>query len=592
VAKKRVIDFRKTLGLYWSLVRENLLFAILLAVAVVFIQTSIAAESFFFKLIIDAGEEYIGGTIGKDILVDTLLSIAAIAAGYFSIKVLVVWARHELLTRFEISMIYSLNRRLFNHIVRLSTSFHNNSKTGALISRFHRSSSAVEGLSDVFYFTIIPLIGQFVVVLGGIAYYDVNSALVLIVMSIIFVLFAWKVNMYKQVAHLDYLRVDDREKSNLADMFINIESIKYYGKEQAIINRYKHLSEDSRKARFIDWDWYKVLGVGQNVILTIGMFLLLLFPLLKFINGEITIGTVVFIYGLYGPFTVPLRQFQRGIRRFYRNAAFLQATANYFDMEQEVKNSPRASKLKVTKGAITFDDVTFTYKKRQVLKNFSLKIKPNTKIALVGPSGAGKSTIIKTLYRLYDLPKGTISIDGKNISKVKQESLRSELSIVPQDCVLFDDTIYNNILFSRPTATRKEVIAAMKFSQLDKVVKEFPQKENTIVGERGVKLSGGEKQRVSIARAILADRKILVLDEATSALDSETEHEIQKSLKKLMKGRTTIIIAHRLSTIMMADEIVVMNKGTVVQQGPHKKLIREKGMYKRLWNLQKGGYIK
>jgi ABC-type multidrug transport system fused ATPase/permease subunit len=226
------------------------------------------------------------------------------------------------------------------------------------------------------------------------------------------------------------------------------------------------------------------------------------------------------------------------------------------------------------------------------LQDFNLKIKPNEKVALVGHSGCGKTTLVKLLNRFYDVDSGNILIDGKDIRDVKQESLRAETGIVPQECILFDDTIYNNIKFADQKASRKEVMDAIRFAQLDKIINNFPKRENTIVGERGVKLSGGEKQRVSIARAILANKKMLVLDEATSALDSQTEYEIQKSLQKLLESRTSIIIAHRLSTIMNADRIIVMKSGKIIQQGKHADLIREEGEYKKLWNLQKGGYIK
>jgi ATP-binding cassette subfamily B protein len=209
----------------------------------------------------------------------------------------------------------------------------------------------------------------------------------------------------------------------------------------------------------------------------------------------------------------------------------------------------------------------------------------------VGPSGAGKTTLIRLLFRLYDVEGGQISVDGANIAEVAQTSLRESLSMVPQECILFDDSLYNNIAFSNPKASRDAVFRAIRFAQLEKFIAGLPAKENTIVGERGVKLSGGEKQRVSIARALLADKRILILDEATSSLDSETEHEIQIGLKDLMKGRTSILIAHRLSTIMSADIIVVLDKGRVVQQGKHQELIRKPGLYKKLWNLQKGGYI-
>ena len=268
------------------------------------------------------------------------------------------------------------------------------------------------------------------------------------------------------------------------------------------------------------------------------------------------------------------------------------ALFEYGKVEQDVKDKAGAKTAKITEGEIEFENVGFKYGKRTIFKNLDLKIPKGKKIAFVGHSGCGKTTFIKLLYRLYDVNAGKITVDGKDIKDFKQESLREEMSIVPQEAILFDDTIYNNIAFSKSNATKEEVMAAIKFAQLDKIIKNFPQKEKTIVGERGVKLSGGEKQRVSIARAILSDKKILVLDEATSALDSETEHEIQKDLAKLMRNRTSIIIAHRLSTIMHADTIVVMKNGKIIQMGSHRDLITEGGEYQRLWDLQKGGYIK
>jgi ATP-binding cassette subfamily B protein len=264
----------------------------------------------------------------------------------------------------------------------------------------------------------------------------------------------------------------------------------------------------------------------------------------------------------------------------------------YGKIEPEIKDKPNAKECKIHEGIINFKKIDFSYGKRKIFDKFSLKINKNEKVALVGHSGSGKSTLVKLLYRLYDVNSGNILIDGKDIREFKHESLRNEMAIVPQECILFDDTVYNNIAFSRPEAKRGEVLKAIKFAQLDKIIKQFPKKENTIVGERGVKLSGGEKQRVSLARAILANKKILALDEATSSLDSQTEHEIQADLKELMKGRTTIVIAHRLSTIMNADKIVVMKHGKIVQIGRHNQLIRQPGEYSHLWNLQKGGYIK
>lgn len=318
---------------------------------------------------------------------------------------------------------------------------------------------------------------------------------------------------------------------------------------------------------------------------------LLFYPLLGFLNHEITLGVLVFQYTVFSALLAPMFMFVHGLRDFYRIMADFSPLFAYLKHRNEIRDVGNAPVLRILHGAIEFRNVSFSYKKRHVLCDFSLKISSGEKVALVGHSGAGKSTLVKLLYRLYDVDSGQIFIDGKNIASVKQESLRAELSNVPQECILFDDTIYNNIAFSKPGATKRQVFGAIRLAQLDRFIAQLPKKENTIVGERGVRLSGGEKQRVSIARAILADSRILVLDEATSSLDSHTEHLIQDALKRLIKGRTSVIIAHRLSTIMHADKIVVIEKGRIVQIGNHRSLIKKSGLYRKLWNLQKGGYI-
>jgi len=342
---------------------------------------------------------------------------------------------------------------------------------------------------------------------------------------------------------------------------------------------------------FNSWWYNEWLSSGHTLITGLGAFFLVFFPILRVLQGEISIGTLVFIYTAYGNIFGPLYGFVGGLRGFYRSMADFESLSQYSKVENDIKDKKNARNLEVKKGEIEFRDVEFNYGKRPLFGKFNLSIKKNEKVALVGHSGCGKTTLVKLLYRLFDVNSGKILIDGKDIRDFKQESLRGELSIVPQEAILFDDTIYNNIRFSNPKASRKDVLRAMKFAQLDRFVQNLPKKENTIVGERGVKLSGGERQRVSIARALLANKKILVLDEATSSLDSMTEHEIQKDLFRLMEGRTSIIIAHRLSTIMQTDKIIVMENGKIVQIGKHKNLIRKRGPYRVLWELQKGGYI-
>jgi ATP-binding cassette subfamily B protein len=420
------------------------------------------------------------------------------------------------------------------------------------------------------------------------------SAIIILVTVTIFVAYSVYIQRLQAPINLEVNRNEDVEKANISDIFTNIDSIKYFGKEKLIQKRYEKLSDQTRAVTVKHWDYFRWMSAGQSLILAIGTLFVILFPVLKFLDGAITLGTLAFIYTVYLSLVGHMFGFVHGIRGFYRSMADFQDLFQYGKVEKDIKDKKNAKDLKVQKGEINFDKVSFHYgtKKAFGLNKFSLKIKPNEKVAFVGHSGCGKTTLVKLLYRLYDVQEGGIKIDGKDIRDFKQESLRSEFSIVPQECILFDDTIYNNVKFANPGATREQVRKAIKFAQLDKVIKNFPNGENTIVGERGVKLSGGEKQRVSIARALLANKKVLVLDEATSALDSETEHEIQKDLKKLLEGRTSIIIAHRLSTIMNSDRIIVLKGGKIIQEGKHSELIKKPGEYKKLWNLQKGGYIK
>jgi len=489
-------------------------------------------------------------------------------------------------------MTADLKRRFFNHIINLSHSFHTTHKTGSLISRIIRGSGGIDRMNDVIIFNTAPLVFQLILVSGALIYFNLIPALVIFLTTVLFIYYSiYTQNKSKPSGAINH-RTEDREKSEIADFLMNIDSIRYFAKEKKVQAKFKKLSENSKKTAIRYENFFSQLTAGQLFILGIGLFFLMYFPIMEFLEGALSIGDVVFIYTIYGNIAGPLWSFVHGTRQYYKAMIDFESLFQYTKIEQEVKDRPEAKKLKIREGEVEFKDLDFNYGKRKIFKKFNLKIPKNKKYALVGHSGCGKSTLVNLLYRLYDVDKGRVLIDNKDIRDFKQESLRNEMSIVPQECMLFDDTIYKNIAFSKPDATKREIIRAIKFAQLDKMIKDFPKKEKTIVGERGVKLSGGEKQRVSIARAILADKKILVLDEATSSLDSQTEHEIQADLAKLLQGRTSIIIAHRLSTIMHADKIVVMKKGKIVQIGNHNELIRQEGEYKKLWNLQKGGYIK
>jgi len=275
----------------------------------------------------------------------------------------------------------------------------------------------------------------------------------------------------------------------------------------------------------------------------------------------------------------------------FRAASEFNAASKILNEKSKIKDDKDAKNIKIINGKITFNNVSFNYKNNKVFSKFNLDIKSGETIGIVGKSGSGKTTLVKLLYRMYDLDNGYISIDKQNIRHVKKNSIRDSMSLVPQETLLFDDTIYNNVKFANAHSNYQDVINALKKAELWKFVKKLPDKEKTIVGERGIKLSGGEKQRIAIARAILANKKIIILDEATSSLDSETEAKIRDTLDKITKGKTTIIIAHRLSTVMNADKIIVFDEGKIVEVGTHTELLKKKGKYSELWKYQSQGFI-
>lgn len=592
MTRVRDTDIKHNLKIYFELLNKYKIRFIGLLIAILIIESSRAVPKLLFKVFVDEGTKFADDLVSKQVFIEVLVSLLLAYVLVTLIKTGSHWIKINLINRLDAHLIRDLKTKFFNYILNLSYSFHTSNKTGSLISRLIRGGSAVERMTDVLVFNTFPLLFQLVVVSLSLLYFDALSALVVFLTVVTFILYSMVILQFQMKYKLIANTVEDTEKANISDFFTNIESIKYFGKEPSIITRFKKLSGNTSNALLKFWNYYRWMDAGQSLIIGTGTIFLLYFPITRFLAGELSLGTIVFIYTIYGNLFGPLFGFIHGIRGFYRSMADFESLFQYGKVDREVQDLKHSKKLKVRRGSIEFKNITFKYHKRRIFNNFNLKIEKNTKVALVGHSGSGKSTLVKILYRLYNLERGQILIDGRDIKDYKQESLRSELSIVPQECVLFDDTIYNNIKFSKPTAKRKEVRRAIKFSQLDKIINTFPYKEKTIVGERGVKLSGGEKQRVSIARALLANKKILVLDEATSALDSETEHDIQRDLEKLMKGRTSIIIAHRLSTIMNADKIIVLEKGKIVQAGTHRQLIRQKGVYKKLWNLQKGGYIK
>jgi len=589
--KKEKIDYKYNLKKYLAFLSKHKIIFLAAALFILIAEIIRVSTTYLFKIITDKGSEFASNTLAKEVYLNTLFFIAIAYISFVIIKTLSKWLSLHFINQLETKMIFDLKQFYFNHLIKLSHSFHTTHRTGSLIARLGRGASAIERMDDFLAFNILPVFFQIVIIGGSLIYLEWTSAVIVYATAIIFITYSLIMQRTSQKANAEMNKSEDREKAYVADVFTNIDSIKYFGKENTIKNKFAAFANATRSRLLTFWNFFRWMDSGQSLIISSGVFVLMVFTLKNFIQGKISLGTMVFIYGVFGSVMDQMFGLMHGIRNYYRSMADFEDLFQYGKIEQEVKDKESAKDLNIAKGEITFQDVSFSYGKRKVISDFNLRIKPGEKVALVGHSGSGKTTLIKLLYRLYDLKEGHILIDGESIRDFKQESLRSELSIVPQECILFDDTVYNNILFSKPNATKTEVFRAIKLSQLDKVIANFPYKEKTIVGERGVKLSGGEKQRVSIARAILADKKVIVLDEATSALDSQTESEIQKDLQGLLENRTSIIIAHRLSTIMRADRIIVLEKGKIVQIGKHSQLINQPGQYKKLWNLQRGGYL-
>jgi ATP-binding cassette, subfamily B, heavy metal transporter len=479
------VDYKYNWKVYWSIISSHKPLMLLILLLILLLEATKIFSDYLFKFVTDNATEYYNNSIGRQEFVSILLIIAAAFIANILFRALVKWWHIYSLNIFETKIILELKQKFFNHLTGLSYNFHTSTRTGSLISKLIRGGSAIERMTDVFIFNMAPLLFQLLLTVASLAYFEPTSAIVIVCVVSAFVGYSIIIHKFQERANTFYNETEDFEKANLSDLFTNFESIKYFGKEEEVKSKYAVLSDETGKAMLKYWDYYKLLDAGHMLILGLGTLLMVYFPLSKFLNAEISLGTVIFVYTTYGGLFGHMYGFVHGIRGYYRAMSDFESLFKFYKLENEIKDVPDANDLLVQDGRVEFKNVTFKYKERQILKEFSLSIPKNKRVALVGPSGSGKSTIIRLLYRLYDVNSGKIFIDGQDISKVKHRSLRRELSIVPQECVLFDDTIYNNISFSRPDASRDEVLQAIKFAQLDRIIGKFPKKEATIVGERG-----------------------------------------------------------------------------------------------------------
>lgn len=494
--------------------------------------------------------------------------------------------------RFQPSVMIEIQRTAFSYLLNHSYRFFTNAFTGSLVRKVDRLGRAFERIADEmqwrFTQVTIYLIGGLIVLF---LWKPIIGAL-LFVWILLFIALNVGFARWKMPYDADKADLDSQATGVLTDAVSNHLNVKLFGGHAREMTRYRDVTEKLRRLRTFTWDLQTGVEAAQALFAIAIEFILFYVAAKLWQQGQFTIGDFAFIQAYMFPLFGKLWDIGRSIRNVYEGLADAQEMVEIMEEPIEIQDVRTATPLVVKKGWIQFKEVYFSYNKtRRILSKLTIAVRPGQKVALVGPSGAGKSTITKLLLRFFDVERGEVLIDGQDISRVTQHSLREQIAYVPQEAVLFHRPIMENIRYGRCEATDEEVIEAAKLARCHEFIMELPDGYQTYVGERGVKLSGGERQRVAIARAILKDAPILLLDEATSSLDSESESLIQEALETLMQGKTSIVIAHRLSTIMKMDKIIVMESGRVKAQGSHAALIKRGGLYKRLWNLQAGGFL-
>jgi len=478
--------------------------------------------------------------------------------------------------------------QVFRHLHSLSLRFHLERQTGGVSRDIDRGTRGISTLLSYMLFSIIPVILEFSLVAAVLLskfdwrFAAITFAAVAAYLGFTFGITEWRMEIRRRANELD-----SKASSRAIDSLLNYETVKYFNNEEFEARRYDENLKQYESAEVKNEASLGVLNIGQSAIIAVAVTLLMILSAQGVVNRTLTLGDLVLINGLLIQLYIPLNFLGMVYREIKQSLADMDKMFRLLRENREVEDQPRAPALVAGAASVRFEHVSFGYEpQRQILYDVSFEIPAGRTIAVVGPSGAGKSTLSRLLFRFYDVSSGRITINGQDVRDVAQTSLRAALGIVPQDTVLFNDTVFYNIRYGRPEASREEVVQAARAAHIHEFIQSLPQGYDTMVGERGLKLSGGEKQRVAIARAILKDPKIFVFDEATSALDSHSEKAIQAELEQIARERTTLVIAHRLSTIVDADQILVMDRGRIVERGAHRALLEMAGIYAQMWALQ------
>lgn len=580
---------KDTLKIYWQQVRKYklLLFFMFLGLAAATVLELIAPLYYkeFFNIL--TGSTSTENTVAQE-LIRVLISIITIN--------IISWGFYRFTTfandYFLPYVMADLSQHSYDYLMQHSHGFFTNRFVGALVRKLTRLSRAFEVFADRVYWDLFPLAIR---ILGAVAIlyiFNHTIAYILLVWTALFIFLNYLFSIWKLKYDKRRAEKDTETTATLADAVTNQTNVQVFNGHQYELGRFKKVTRELQRLQTFTWNLGASIEAAQSALFIVVEFLLMYFAVKFWQQGLITVGDFVLIQSYLVGLIIHLWGVGRNIRDIYESFADAEEMTGILNTPHEIKDAKTAKPLSISAGKIEFKEVSFNFNKtREVLHKINLTINGGEKLAIIGPSGAGKSTIIKLLFRFYDLASGKILIDGQKINQVTQKSLHDALSIVPQEPILFHRSLTENIRYGRRNATNEEVVRAAKLAHCDEFIETFPEKYNTYVGERGIKLSGGERQRVAIARAILKDAPILVLDEATSSLDSHSESMIQDALKTLMKNKTVVVIAHRLSTIRQMDRIVVLDNGKIIDEGTHEELLDKDGLYKQLWQLQAGGFL-
>lgn len=479
--------------------------------------------------------------------------------------------------------------KTFAHLHSLSLRFHLERKTGGLSRVIERGTKGIDTLLSFAIFSIFPTL-FLLIVFSAEMFFTLSFSIMMVTLVTVglYVWFTFAITRWRIQFRRDMNQSDQDANTKAVDSLLNYETVKYFNAERHETARFDRSMEKYANASIQAQTSLSILNTGQAAIIAVGMGLVMAMTAIGIKNGQYTIGDFATANAILLQLYVPLNLLGTVYREITQALVDMDSMFRLLHQPQEVQDKPGAPALQVTGGEIRFENVVFSYEPaRTVLKGISFTVPAGKTVAIVGPSGAGKSTISRILYRFYDISSGRVLIDGQDIRDINQASLRAAIGIVPQDTVLFNDTVHYNIAYGRFGASEEAVREAAGLAQIDKFIRELPAGYDSMVGERGLKLSGGEKQRVAIARTILKNPPILLLDEATSALDTHTEREIQSALNEVSRNRTTLVIAHRLSTVVDADEILVLEKGEIIERGRHDDLVAKKGAYAAMWDKQK-----